>query len=116
MFAVVIIPFLFAHFRASCLRITCDFLGFAVIAATPIPFPFPVDTALNKKKNYNRRTQLVKVGTGGWLGLQETPETSMIRPDNSQEDRRNSRRTVSPGDYTAVMSGSFDCRLLGMIP
>ena len=53
-------------FAVSILRITRAFLGFAIIGATPSLLSFPVDTALNKKKNYNRRTQLVKMdGTGG---------------------------------------------------
>ena len=65
-------------FAVSILRITRAFLGFAIIGATPSLLSFPVDTALNKKKFYNRRTASEDGWNGGWLRKQETPETRTI--------------------------------------
>ena len=65
-------------FAVSILRITRAFLGFAIIGATPSLLSFPVDTALNKKKFYNRRTALEDGWNGGWLRKQQTPETRPI--------------------------------------
>ena len=54
----------------------------------------------------------MKVGTGGWLGLQETPETSTIRPDNSQENRRKQQEDGFAGGLHGCNVGGFgisDC-------
>lgn len=98
-------------FAVSILRITRAFPGFAIIGATPSLLSFPVDTALNKKKYYNRRTHRQDGWNGGWLRKQETPETRNIfagdLQDNRGQRRGNGRRKVSPTDYQSVMPGCF---------
>lgn len=98
-------------FAVSILRITRAFPGFAIIGATPSLLPFPIDTALNKKKYYNRRTRRQEGWNGGWLRKQQTPETRPIPAGDLQDNRRqrrgNSRRKVSPGDYQPVMPGFY---------
>ena len=96
---------------ASILRIIRAFPGFVIIGATPSLLSFPVDTALNKKKYYNRRTHRQDGWNGGWLRKQQTPETCPIFAGDLQDNRRklrgNGRRRVSPADYQPVMPGCF---------
>jgi len=96
---------------ASILRIIRAFPGFAIIGATPSLLSFPVDTALNKKKYYNRRTRRQDGWNGGWLRKQQTPETRPILAGDLQDNRRqrrgNGRRRISPGDYQPVMRRDF---------
>ena len=89
-------------FAVSILRITRAFLGFAIIGATPSLLPFPVDTALNKKKFYNRRTQLVKVnGTGGGSENSEHQKPATYSQKTCAELARNSQEEGFTGGLPA---------------
>ena len=92
-------------FAVSILRITRAFLGFAIIGATPSLLSFPVDTALNKKKFYNRRTQLVKMnGTGGGSENSEHQKPPGYSQETCREIVGNAEETAGGGFRRGITS------------